>query len=77
MGDLGKIIVATGFEQLPKVQYMPNLVTLKPMLKPLTPASLTLFVNCCPLKYLFYNFYVLSYAIVGGQFDKCSAIVNY
>ena len=28
MGDLGKIIVAIGFEKLPKVQKMPNLVTL-------------------------------------------------
>ena len=27
--DLGKIIVATGFEWLPKVQKLPNLVTLK------------------------------------------------
>ena len=28
VGDLGKIIVATGFEWLPKVQKLPNLVTL-------------------------------------------------
>ena len=28
VGDLGKIIVATGFEWLPKVQKSPNLVTL-------------------------------------------------
>ena len=27
--NLGKIIVATGFKWLPKVQKMPNLVTLK------------------------------------------------
>ena len=29
VGDLGKIIVATGFEWLPKVQKSPDLVTLK------------------------------------------------
>ena len=28
VGDLGKIIIATGFEWLPKVQKSPNLVTL-------------------------------------------------
>ena len=28
VGNLGKIIVATGFEWLPKVQKSPNLVTL-------------------------------------------------
>ena len=28
VGNLGKIIVATSFEWLPKVQKMPNLVTL-------------------------------------------------
>ena len=28
MGNLGKLSVATGFEWLPKVQKMPNLVTL-------------------------------------------------
>ena len=28
VGDLGKIIVATGFEWLPKVKKSPNLVTL-------------------------------------------------
>ena len=30
VGNLGKIIVATGFELLPKVQKSPNLVTLIP-----------------------------------------------
>ena len=29
VGNLGKIIVVTGFEWLPKMQKMPNLVTLK------------------------------------------------
>ena len=29
VGNLGKIIVATGFEWLPKVQKSPNLVTLE------------------------------------------------
>ena len=29
VGDLGKIIVATSFEWLPKVQKLPDLVTLK------------------------------------------------
>ena len=28
MGDLGKIIITTGFEKLPKVQKLHNLVTL-------------------------------------------------
>ena len=28
MGDLGKLIIAKGFKKLPKVQKMPNLVTL-------------------------------------------------
>ena len=28
LDDLGKIIVATGLEQLPKVQKIPNMVTL-------------------------------------------------
>ena len=28
LGDLGKIILATGFEKLPKVHKSPNLVTL-------------------------------------------------
>ena len=28
VGDLGKIIIATGFEWFPKVQKLPNLVTL-------------------------------------------------
>ena len=28
VGDLGKIIIATGFEWLPKVQKLPSLVTL-------------------------------------------------
>ena len=34
VGDLGKIIVATGFEWLPKVQKSPNMVTLIAMLLP-------------------------------------------
>ena len=33
MGDLGKIIVATGFKNLPKVQKSPNLVTQVPFQK--------------------------------------------
>ena len=32
VGNLGKIIVDTGFEWLPKVQKLPNLVTLIPTL---------------------------------------------
>ena len=29
LGDLGKIIVAKGFKKLPKIQKLPDLVTLK------------------------------------------------
>ena len=42
VGDLGKIIVATSFEWLPKVQKSPNLVTL-PLIPPTYSSSFSRF----------------------------------
>ena len=43
--DLGKIIVAIGFEWLPKVQKSPNLVTLLLAIYLSTSSSLLMFVS--------------------------------
>ena len=43
--DLGKIIVAIGFEWLPKVQKSPNLVTLLLAIYLSTSSSLPMFVS--------------------------------
>ena len=39
LGDLGKLIVAKGFKKLPKVQKMPDLVTLKEINNRISPLN--------------------------------------
>ena len=47
VGDLGKISVAIGFEWLPKVQKLPNLVTLQRILTFYIMRSVTLRLTSC------------------------------